>query len=172
MSTLRKESEGVNGNPQAPQKSGDRSQGREEVAVHYKKCGSYCPLSDHHFAESVAADIIESIEAYHGCMVIIGCYTPPYDPPLEVNKARSGGFLTLDFIADSQEPACISIEFGRADSDGAVVRAAFDADLWKTDPSNPLYSGIYAANFDEAWRIVCLTVRLIEAKEVSLRYGC
>jgi hypothetical protein len=78
----------------------------------------------------------------------------------------------LDLITAEQGAACISIEFGRNDSDGHALRAEFNADLWKTAPDNPLYAGIYAANFDEAWRIVCLITRLIEAQKLSLRYGC
>jgi hypothetical protein len=152
--------------------SHSQSRGQEEVAVHYSKRGSYCPLSDHHFAESIAADVEEAVEMYHGCALVIGCYTPPYKPPMSMEDARQGGFLTLDLLGNGQPPACVGIEFGRSDAAGEVVRAGFDSSLWKTDPSNPLYAGIYAANFDEAWRIVCLIVRLIKAREVSLRYGC
>jgi hypothetical protein len=42
---------------------------------------------------------------------------------------------------------------------------------WRTDPSNPLYSGVYAANFDEAWRIVCLLGLMLYVTGVQLGYG-
>jgi hypothetical protein len=165
-------SDGTGGSPQPRTDGASRPPTPVEVTVHYNRRGSYCPLSDHHFAESTAADVAEATAHYRGCVLVIGCYTPPYNPPLATEAACGGGFLTLDLLAADRPPACVGIEFGRADTQGAVVRAGFDRAEWQTDPSNPLYAGIYAANFDEAWRIVCLLARLLKPREVTLRYGC
>lgn len=58
--------------------------------IHYNRRGSYCPLSEHSFAASVAADIYDAAKDYLGCTLEIECYTPPYDPPLKTESARSG----------------------------------------------------------------------------------
>jgi hypothetical protein len=155
-----------------PQYGGDYSQGQKEVAVYYNSHESACPLSDHHFAESVAADMIEAVELYRRCTLVIGCYTPPYDPPLSAEAALRGGFITLDLLGSDQEPVCIGIEFGRFNKSGEMSQEGFDANSWKTNPQNPLSGGIYAINFDEAWRIVCIFTRIVEAREIILRYGC
>jgi hypothetical protein len=137
----------------------------------YNRRGSYCPLSKHNFAESVAADICQVVCDYAGSIIEVECYTPPYDPPLSIESARCGGFLILHLRSETLPHACVGIEFGRLDKQDQPLRATIDADEWLTDPSNPLYAGVYAANFDEAWRIVCLLGLMLHATGVWLSYG-
>ena len=54
---------------------------------------------------------------------------------------------------------------------GLSLRAGFDATASLRDPHNPHASGIYAVNFDEAWRIVCLVAHYLEAHSLTLSYG-
>jgi hypothetical protein len=143
----------------------------EREAIRYNRRGSYCPLSDHNFAESVAADIYDAAKDYHGCALEVECYTPPYDPPLSPEAARCGGFLVLHLRADSLPHACVGIEFGRLDKEGQPLRATIDVAEWRVDPENPLYAGVYAANFDEAWRIVCLFGLMMGVVSMRLSYG-
>jgi hypothetical protein len=139
--------------------------------IRYNRRGSYCPLSDHNFAESVASDIYGVTKDYYGCTLEVECYTPPYDPPLSQESARCGGFLVLHLCADPLPRICVGIEFGRLDKEDKPLRATIDVEEWRTDPENPLYSGVYAANFDEAWRIVCLFGLMMDVKNVRLSYG-
>lgn len=144
---------------------------RSREPVHYNRRGSYCPLSNHNFAESVAADICDAAHQYSGCTLEVDCYTPPYDPPLSPESARTGGFLVLNLLSDTLPDACIGIEFGRLDKEGKLLRETMDAEEWRTDPANPLYAGIYTANFDEAWRIVCILGLMLDVASVRLSYG-
>lgn len=139
--------------------------------IHYNRRGSYCPLSEHSFAASVAADIYDAAKEYLGCTLEVECYTPPYDPPLKTESARSGGFLVLNLHAETLPYACIGIEFGRLDEEGKPLRETIDVKEWREDPANPLYAGVYAANFDEAWRIVCLFGLMLDVSRVRLSYG-
>lgn len=133
----------------------------------YDRHGSYCPLSDHDFAESVAIDIAETLVAYSGGVFDIGGYTPPY---------REGhypaGFIAITFLADGLPEHVVGIEFGRRDERGRLLRLGFNVTASLRDPHNPHSAGIYAVNFDEAWRIVCLTARHLEVSRVMLSYGC
>lgn len=137
----------------------------------YNRRGSCCPLSNHNIAESVAADICQAVTEYAGCVIEVECYTPPYDPPLPVEAARCGGFLVLHLRYETLPRVCVGIEFGRLDKQDQPLRATIDADGWRTDPSSPLSAGVYAANFDEAWRIVCLLGLMLHATGVRLSYG-
>lgn len=139
--------------------------------IHYNRRGSSCPLSDHDFASSVAADIYHAAKDYRGCDLEVECYTPPYDPPLSPDSARSGGFLVLNLRSPAMPHACVGIEFGRLGDDDRPLRSTMDAAEWQTDPANPLYAGVYAANFDEAWRIVCLSGQALRVASVRLCYG-
>lgn len=139
--------------------------------IRYNRRGSDCPLSDHDFAESTAADICDATKDYAGCTLEIECYTPPYNPALSQESARCGGFLVVNLLSESLPYACVGIEFGRLDKDDKPLRATMDAEEWRTDPANPLYAGVYAANFDEAWRIVCLLGLMLHATGVRLAYG-
>jgi hypothetical protein len=139
--------------------------------IRYNQHGSYCPLSDHNFAESVAADICDAVKHYAGCTLELECYTPPYDPPLSKESARCGGFLIVHLISESQPPGCIGIEFGRLDENDELVRDTIDVIEWRSDPQNPLYAGVYAGNFDEAWRIACLLGLMLHAVRVKISYG-
>ncbi len=139
--------------------------------IRYNRRSSYCPLSDHSFAEAVAADIYDATKEYIGCALDIECYTPPYNPALSLEAARSGGFLILHLCADSLPCISIGIEFGRLNSEDQPLRATMDVAEWRVDPENPLYAGVYAANFDEAWRIVCLFGLMLEVTSVQLSYG-
>jgi len=171
MNKVGKEMVGVNNDLSTGQNGGGYSQRLEEVTVYYNGRGSYCPLSDNHFAGSVAADMFEAVESYRRCTLVIGCYTPPYAPPLSAEAAQCGGLITLDLIAADRETVCIGIEFGRSNINGKMIQEGFDATSWKMDPQSPLSGSIYALNFDEAWRIVCIFTRIIEASEINLRYG-
>jgi hypothetical protein len=144
---------------------------KSQEPIHYNRRGSYCPLSDHAFAESVAADIYEATKDYYGCTLEVECYTPPYDPPLSTDAARGGGFLVLHLSSHSLPHASVGIEFGRLDAGSRLLRETIDVTEWRTDPANPLYAGVYAANFDEAWRIVCLLGLMLKVAEVRLGYG-
>lgn len=139
--------------------------------IRYNHRGSSCPLSEHDFAESVAADIYDVVKDYFGCALEVECYTPPYDPPLSQEAAHSGGFIILHLRSETLAHACIGIEFGRLDKENNPLRATMDADEWRTDPANPLSAGVYAANFDEAWRIVCLFGLMMDVAGVRLSYG-
>lgn len=143
----------------------------QQEPIRYNRRGSYCPLSDHGFAESVAADIYDAAKDYYGCALEVECYTPPYDPPLSSEAARCGGFLVLHLRADSLPHVCVGIEFGRLDKEDQPLRATIDVAEWRVDLENPLYAGVYAANFDEAWRIVCLFGLMMDVASVRLSYG-
>lgn len=143
----------------------------QKEPIHYNRRGSHCPLSEHRWASSVAADICEAVKDYSGCTLEVECYTPPYDPPLSPESARSGGFLVLNLHSETLPYACVGIEFGRLDKEDQPLRASIDADEWRTDPANPLYAGVYAINFDEAWRIVCLLGLMLDVSSVRLAYG-
>jgi hypothetical protein len=142
-----------------------------EEAIHYNRSASYCPLSDHSFAESVAADICAAAKDYSGCALEVECYTPPYDPPLSHEAARTGGFIVLHLRAKALPHVCVGIEFGRLDKENNPLRETIDVAEWHVDPLNPLYAGVYAANFDEAWRIVCLLGLMLYVSSVRLSYG-
>jgi hypothetical protein len=137
----------------------------------YNPRGSYCPLSDHEFAESVAVDIYDSASEYSGCTIEVECYTPPYEPPLSLNSARAGGFLVLNLYSETLPYACIGIEFGRLDKENNSRRQTIEGAQWRVDIANPLSSLVYAANFDEAWRIVCQFGEMLPAARVVIRYG-
>ncbi len=137
----------------------------------YNRRGSYCPLSNHAFAETVAVDIYNSASEYSGCTIEVECYTPPYEPPLSSDSARSGGFLVLHLRSETLPYACVGIEFGRLDNKNRPRRQTIDADQWRVDLANPLYSLVYAANFDEAWRIVCQFGEMLPAARVVISYG-
>lgn len=139
--------------------------------IRYNRRGSSCPLSDHNFAESVAADICDAAKDYSGCVLEVECYTPPYDPPLPLEVARCGGFLVIHLRSETLPHACVGVEFGRLDKDNNPLRATIDVAEWRVDPANPLYAGVYAANFDEAWRIVCLLGLMLHTAGVRLSYG-
>jgi len=88
-----------------------------------------------------------------------------------MDSARRGGFLIVHLISQTEAPACIGVEFGRLDKNDQVLRNTIDVDEWLTDPENPLYAGVYAANFDEAWRIVCLLGLMLHTVGVQISYG-
>lgn len=135
--------------------------------VNYARNGSHCPLSSHAFAGSVAAGISAAVEAYKGATLDVGAYTPPYDAGF-----TPGGFLTLTFLSGDLPEACVGIEFGQKDEAGQPLREDFNLEGWHADQRNPHAAGIYAINFDEAWRIVCIVATYIEAQRVTLSYGC
>lgn len=139
--------------------------------VHYNRRGSLCPLSDHAFAESAAADIYEAAKDYYGCVLEVECYTPPYDPALSRESARCGGFLVLHLHSPPLPHVCLGVEFGRLGAEGQPLRETIDAARWRSDTANPLSAGVYAANFDEAWRIVCLLGLMLGVAGVRLSYG-
>lgn len=41
--------------------------------------GSHCQQSSPNIAETVVIEIIEAMGAYRGCVLDVGCYTPPYN---------------------------------------------------------------------------------------------
>lgn len=141
------------------------------TSIHYSSAGSYCPISDHEFAESVGADVCNAVKDYFGCSITLECYTPPYEPPLSPESARSGGFLVIHFQAEGLGDVCVGLEFGGCDEGGQIFRSGFDREEWQIDPTNPLYAGVYAANFDETWRIVCQVGLMIRPRRIALSYG-
>src|ERR1041385_1610370 len=134
---------------------------------HYNRRGSYCPLSDHNFAESVAIGIAEALDAYRGGTLDVGGYTPPYN-----EGHYPAGFIAITFLADGLPERVVGVVFGQKAERGRLLRAGFDATASLRDPHNPHASGIYAVNFDEAWRIVCLVAHYLEAHSLTLSYGC
>jgi len=139
--------------------------------IHYNSRGSCCPLSNHEFAESVAVDIYDAIRLYSGCTIELECYTPPYDPPLSADAARSGGFMVLHLHSDMLPYACVGIEFGRVDTNGTPLRHGLNCGEWNLDPTNPHSASVHAANFDEAWRIVCQLALMLPAAGIVISYG-
>lgn len=139
----------------------------QQEPIHYNRRGSYCPLSDHDFAESVAARIAKAMNAYRGRALNVGGYTPPYN-----EGYYPAGFLTLTFLAADLPERVVGIEFGQKNEDGQPLREEFDATTNLRDPYNPHAGSVYAINFDEAWRIVCLVAQYLEAQKVTLSYGC
>ncbi len=139
---------------------------------HYDKSGSYCPLSSHDFAECVAADVCEAANAAAGGTLEIEVYTPPYQKEKLENFYRSGGTLILHFTSsdtDGQELA-VGVEFGRADNDGNTIRRKFKINDWKKS-EYPFDSGIYLANFDEAFRMITIVGARLRLRAVKLNYG-
>jgi hypothetical protein len=137
------------------------------ATVNYQAIGSYCPVSSPLFAEAVLSRVIEHLEAYKGGNFDVGGYTPPYD-----EDSYPAGFLALTLTKGDLPLVRIGIEFGRLDVDGELVREAFDPERWLEEPFNPHEAGIYAANFDEAWRVVCLLGSHLIPTAITLSYGC
>ena len=137
--------------------------------VSYSPANTYCPLSDHVFAERNARAIATAIAYWRPTTMCVGGYTPPY------NRGEfPQGFLTLDFWRNpSDEEWCsVGIEFGQTDAQGHAVRYPFDPEAWTKSPNNPAAGMITALNFDEAWRIVCLAGRHTRVQTISIAYGC
>ena len=134
---------------------------------YYNPRGSYCLLSDHNFAESVAAGIAEALNAYMGGTLNVGGFTPPYN-----EGHYPAGFISIAFLVAGLPEHVVGIEFGQKDEEGRPLRAGFKAVASLRDPHNPHASGVYAINFDEAWRIVCLVARYVKAHNITLSYGC
>lgn len=135
--------------------------------THYNRRGSYCQLSDHDFAELVAASIAEALSAYRGATLDVGGYTPPYN-----EGYFPAGFIALSFLAEGLDEHVVGIEFGQRDESGDLLREGFNPAASLRDQHNPHSAGIYAVNFDEAWRIVCLVARRLRVSRVTLSYGC
>jgi hypothetical protein len=139
----------------------------KENIVAYRGVSSYCPISSHNFANAVAEQVVTVIEEYKGGCLNVRGYTPPYD-----EGCFPAGFLMLILKQEDLPAICIGIEFGQRDEDGNLARQSFDVNGWLEDRSDPHTSGIYAINFDEAWRIVCILGSRLELQKISLSYSC
>lgn len=130
---------------------------------------SDCPISKHRFAEGVVNKIIEAVPGYRWGTLNVTGYTPPYE-----GTDFPGGFLEINLLlrhdSDASE-ASLGVIFGEEDDRGHLVRHDFEATRWLRDRHNPLASGIIAANFDEAWRIVCLLGKRLNVVQVTIGYG-
>jgi hypothetical protein len=133
----------------------------------HRGLGSYCPLSSHNFADSVAGQLVGVLEGYDGGAMNVGGYTPPYE-----DGCFPAGFLVITVSREGMPLVSFGIEFGRTDERGKVVREKFDAKAWVREPNNPHASGICVVNFDEAWRIVCIVGQYLETEKITLGYGC
>lgn len=136
--------------------------------ISYFRAGTYCPQSDHTFAEHNARAIAAAIARCRPTTLCVGGYTPPYEA-----GEFPQGFLTLDFWRnyDSKEWCSLGIEFGQTDAQGQPVRYPFDPIAWAESPNDPTAGMITALNFDEAWRIVCLVGKYTRVQTISLAYG-
>jgi hypothetical protein len=139
----------------------------KENTVTYHGVGSYCPTSSHDFAEEVAEQITTAVGEYKGGCLEVRGYTPPYD-----EGGFPAGFLLLILRQEGLPYVCIGIGFGQHDVEGQLARQGLDASGWSEDRTDPHGSSIYAINFDEAWRIVCLAGSRLELQQISLSYGC
>jgi hypothetical protein len=128
--------------------------------------GSYCPHSSHIFAVEIAGQVVRAVEGYVGGVMEVRAYTPPYD-----EGCFPAGFLVLTLMREGRPPVRFGIEFGQRDEGGGYVREGFDVDAWSEEPCDPHAGGIYAVNFDEAWRIVCLVGSSLRPGRVTLNYG-
>lgn len=133
----------------------------------YKGVGSYCPLSSHNFADAVTGRLAGVADKYEEGIMDVSGYTPPYD-----EGCFPGGFLLITLTKESLPPVRFGIEFGQTDEAGKLVRSKFDAEAWTKEPEDPHAAGIQAANFDEAWRIVCMLGNYLRPQRVTLSYGC
>ena len=126
-----------------------------------------CPLSNHRFADTVAAQIAACIPEFRCAQLMLSGYTPP-------TKGKAvEGFLDLCFFRSVDHAASFGILFGaEPEVDGFVHRRYLDHEQWRADPRNPLACGIVAANFDEAWRIGCAAAAALEIQRVEIAYGC
>lgn len=141
---------------------------RDTVA--YTKHGSYSAESNHNFAETVALNLVKALkDDFENEFLDIGAYTPPYDED-EIENAVSPEILVLAFTNKHEQDVLIGINFGVDNTD--LVRNEFEKSEWENAPQDPHSSGIIAANFDEAWRIICLTAAFLKIKRITISYGC
>jgi hypothetical protein len=97
----------------------------------------------------------------------IDAATPPYDDQVIV---PAGHIELTMFSADGDEYA-IGIVFGAEDEEGRVLRQPFDPEEWSSNPNCPWSSGLFAFNFDEAWRIVVLLAESMKISSLEICYG-
>jgi hypothetical protein len=137
------------------------------VSYPYYGVGSYCPQSSDKFANAVAGQILRLVSEYKGGVMDVGGYTPPYN-----EGDFPDGFLVITLMLEGAPEVKIGIVFGQCDVDSKPAREGFDAHAWLKAPLDPHSGGIYAINFDEAWRIVCIVGMCLSLQKVTLSYGC
>lgn len=131
--------------------------------------------SCHGFADEVSQAIKHTLRDESYPVLTVRVFTPPWSTGseaqgyLEIVLSKgpgmdAGGFPTL---------VTIGITFGATELiDGILpLRQGFNTSAWKSDNYNSFSSGIVAVNFDEAWRIVCLTAFKMNIQTVRLGYN-
>lgn len=133
--------------------------------ISYDKRGSYCSFSSHTFAQETANTLSEVLKSVFNGTMEINVYTPPYD-----SSTTPDGFIRICFWNDQKDYKQIGIGFGQSEIE-KEFRTQFNREQWLKYPDDPHTSGIFASNFDEAWRIVCILGEILKVKEVRLSYG-
>lgn len=112
--------------------------------------------------------VIESLgDEYVGCEIAINSHIPPYTTPQE----SPAGHLIIEFHRMNKPDTALGIRWGITDAVGLPIRTELNVAAWQKDRNQPWWSGLVAASFDEAWRIVCLTAEQIQPTEIRLSHG-
>lgn len=131
-----------------------------------RRGATYCPKSNHNFADHMVTLLVEVLKDYEGCIMNIGGYTPPYKP-----GTYPEGFLDISLYTHDLPEVAIGIVFGEKNPEGYPVRREFESEAWQRERHNPLLTNLTAINFDEAWRIVCLLGHRLKVQSLTLSYG-
>jgi len=138
------------------------------TAVAYQGSGAETALSSHAFASATAARIAAAVGGgYRGCVLDVNSHQPPYPPGDEVPS----GHLVLSLYAPAVSEVAIGIRWGLHEKGGGPKRSEFDPDAWLRDPTQPWWTHLVTASFDEAWRVVCLVAQALDAGAVSISHG-
>jgi len=118
------------------------------------------------FVDQVVIELVAALDRFRQTVIELNAYTAPWrtdDVP--------HGQLTVR-LRSKRERADIGLVFGAPpELPGVPYRRFFDRDAFEEDPTNPHSCGIFTADFDECWAIVCRLLRDLEPLEVRFSFG-
>lgn len=119
------------------------------------------------FVRRTTDEIVVALEQFRGSYMSINVRSLRC-----LSGKPEGGFLRLVFQNGDAKPVRVGIAFGETDGKNKVERFGFNCQAWELYSHEPYSSGVNAADFDEAWRIICRVGTELDVAQVSISYGC
>lgn len=119
---------------------------------------------DYVYIETIQNQVRPALKDFVGAAVSIIAFTPPADP------AECLHMLEVRFNKE-QRHVSLGVGFWSSSEGAEDGREEFDIDHWRRDPQSAYGGGIVAANFDEAWQIVCSIIRMMDGVSLAIGHG-
>lgn len=125
---------------------------------------SFSSVVNSAFVRRTATDVVKEVSHLRGAAMLVSGYTLMRDEHEQM-------YLVLTLYVSADRSWIFGIGFGNGAPMDAQARAGLNAVAWRKDSQHPLAAGIRAANWDEAWKIVCTVGQSLGVSDIQLRYG-